>query len=269
MTTALSRLDITAAADASRLVALATVYAETEDVIGADVAKDLRVERKIDRVTARFLSFTDLGAVAFQRYAERVPGFGDDTLVLNRTPIVGVITVEFFPTSAAIEVPPGLGVDVSENWEVMDEGDPGIIRSRFGARWSPMVHFATHKVLTELGDPVSGTEDQNYLVTYEAGWLLPGQTIPLPTPGLDTPRTGAPQQPVPADIEEAVVAEVIFAENARLTGGAGGSATGVKRKKVAQTDITFFSNADRELALQFGFMTALAYYTFQRYCRVK
>lgn len=277
MTTAYSRLDVAtsgASDQATQAITLQVVYDELGFTVGDDTTRDDRVTRKIERVTARVVEFLDQGPLTFQRYVERVPGFADDILQVNRTPIVGVISVEFIPTSGAIEVPLVAGVDITDEIEVMDQNDgPGSIRRRFGNQWSPMIEFSLHKVLTEWGNPVPGTEDPNFRVTYEAGFLFPGQTTPAPTGGLPLPQTGDPLIPLPLFFEEALLAEVIFTELNRLTGGVSGGALGLRSEQVDQTKLEFFSLKDLTpssgQARKFGFRTQEAYDALAPHRRLK
>lgn len=218
-----------------------------------------KINRKINAASARLLKFTHLGEFAFQRYTVRVPGLADDTLMLPRTPVSNLISVAFLPSSGALETPPGLGVDITGQVELIDP-DAGILRSRFGFQWNPMIDWSLRKALTEFGNPVPGTEDPNYEVVFEAGWRLPGQqaTEPSPIDPAIVPKL------LPADLEEACLSLVVRSFTASNDPAI--SAGLLKKRQVDSTTAEFFSPGDAALAEQFG-LTSTAFYNADPYRR--
>lgn len=198
----------------------------------ADIALDVQLQRRIERAGARLLKFTSLREVAFQKYAEAIPGMADTILMTSRTPIVRVNKIEV--VNADVEIDLTAGQDITDTTKIEDCG-AGFLYRQFGWTWTPLMGSFLDITLTEFGDQFPGMEDANYRVTYEAGWRMPAQTTPTPTAGLPSNQIGCDYVAFPADLEEAAVKQVVY-DHARRSGEAD---SGIASRHVADTTISY------------------------------
>lgn len=122
------------------------------------------LEISVDTYDAIFTSLIDRASkmivgecgrpFAYQTYRETLPGYGDYRLMLSRTPIVGTPTI--LCDSEAI-------TDF-----VVEERDAGFLWRKTGWKWTvaPGWHITWA--------PVAGSEDLKFIVSYNAGYVLPG-----------------------------------------------------------------------------------------------
>ncbi len=85
--------------------------------------------------------------------------------------------------------------------------------------------------LTEQGDPLPGTEEPGYRIDYEAGWVMPDQTLPAPT-GSETPEA------FPEDLQLSALKQVVYDH---LNKGKDEDQGALTRKKVGDTDLSYAS----------------------------
>ena len=256
-------LTVLSAADSTLWTTVARVRDELElgPSTGSpqDQALDVQLRRRIERASRRLLNFTNLREVAFQKYQESIPGMADTVLLTSRTPIVNVIKIEI--VNPTVEIAGSAGQDITSDTKIEDPV-AGMLFRQFGWTWSTLRGSFLDIRLTETGDQFPGMEEANFRVTYEAGWLMPAQTIPVPTAGLPVNQVGVALEPFPADLEEAAVKQVVY-DHARRSGIA---ASGVKVKDVGDTRIEFFDAKEQELATRFG-LAPDAFYLADRYRR--
>lgn len=114
-------------------------------------------------------------------YVERLPGFGNERLQLALTPVEQVVSVVFGYPTAAETMDPTL--------YYLDDAKAGIIYSENG--------FTNTGLIIKSIEPYQqpGSEERLYVVTYDGGFLLPGDT------NYATPPAG--QTILPAEIEQA------------------------------------------------------------------
>lgn len=219
-----------------------TTVAAVKEELGipaATVTYDALIQTRITRASARLLKFTNLRGVAFRRYEETLPALGYSTrLIVTRTPIVNLLKVEHVNLGLVIDG--GDGTEITSEVLVEDEGAGFLIR-RFGWGWSALRSGMLGIRLTEMGDPLPNTEEPAYRLDYEAGWVMPSQSLPAPV-GPNTPEA------FPEDLELAAIKQV--AHQMRKSGnefsGSGGTSGDVKEKKVGDTTIKFSTLADFE-----------------------
>lgn len=174
-----------------------TTAAAVKSVLGVSSSKfDAELNRLVDAATAAIESY--VGHVyAKQTYEEVVAGKSHPLLMLTNTPIIGlpVILVEGSPV-----------VD----FEVRD-ADAGVLYRQVG--WASAAWIGWYS------EPVErpGTEDLNYAVTYEAGYIVPG----------------LPDSTLPKNIEQACIETIVAWYRAASRDPA------VKSKKVGDLAITY------------------------------
>lgn len=213
---------------------------------------DAEIEPILDSVSARLLRFSHVRDFRFQAYEEILKGGGGPELMVTRVPIVGVILVELvffspdFSTATFTDF-------TSETF--VEDARAGFLFRRFGFQSRPWSTSALGLVLTELGDPIPGTEEPNWRITYEAGYTMPEQSGPSATGGLPDNQVGIPLEAFPLDLRAGACAQAVEDWLRRKRSG------DVKKKRIRETDIEFFSNSDRALAEQFG-LGATAFYAF-------
>lgn len=188
-----------------------------------DTSKDVILAKRIARASARLLKFTNLRGVAFRRYEETLPSLGLSVqLMVTRVPIVNFIKLELLDPQQLLDATDGQ--DFTDTTLVQDP-EVGTLYRRLGFGWSAA--GATFPLqLTEFADPLPGTEAPVWRVDYEAGWVMPNQTVPAPT-GSETP------EPFPEDLQLACLQQVVWADRHQ------NRSEDVKRKKVGDTDLTF------------------------------
>ncbi len=141
----------------TRLTTLAAVKAE----LGiTDTADDALLQTYIDQASAMIERFCGrwFGKAT---YRETLAGYGTSRLLLSCTPIVQVIMIECD------------GALVTDY--LVEDADAGILYRDGGWAWSPKTggYIERH--------PVAGAERLNYVITYEAGYILPenaGSNLP-------------------------------------------------------------------------------------------
>lgn len=207
---------------------------------GADIPLDLQLARRIERASARLLKFLNMKYVAFQQYEEVTPGQPDTILLLSVTPVVVVLEAEFVNVDLEINNTPG--ADITPEILVRD-CTMGSLYRRFAWLWSPLRGSFLDINLTEEGEQFPGMEENNWRFTYEAGWLMPAQTTPVPssTVGLLQGQIGCARVPFPPDLEQAAVEQVRWDHNRR----GGGADSGVSSKHVGDTTISYFSQSQQ------------------------
>lgn len=232
-----ARIRVLAAADSK----LWTTVERVRDELGLsastgspeDVALDVQLQRRIERASRRLLKFTNLREVAFQKYAETIPGQADTILLTSRTPIVAFTKIEVVNDDLELDL--SAGDDITPDIKIEDCA-AGMLYRRSGWTWTPLAGSFLEIALTEFGDQFPGMEDANYRVTYEAGWRMPAQTTPIPTVGpLPSNQVGCPFAAFPADLEEAAVKQVVY-DHVRRGGEAD---SGVASRHVADTTISY------------------------------
>ncbi|MCP4201167.1 MAG: hypothetical protein GY769_04455 [bacterium] len=196
--------------------------------------------KRIQRASDRLLRFTNLRGVAFCRYKETLPGMGDTSLMVTRTPIVNLLAVEI--VSAEILIEGATGQDVTDS-VLLEDRAAGFLFRKYGWGWSAMRSAPLGLQLSTVGAPMPGTEEPVYRIDYEAGWMMPKQKLPTET-GTEVPVN------FPADLEQACLAQVIWDyRHVRRTAD-------VKSKKVGDTTLTyetgFGNDEDSVLARRFG-----------------
>lgn len=198
---------------------------DVKDELGiTDASQDAILTKRIERASSRLLKVSNLRGVAFRRYEETLPGYGMTTqLMVTRTPIVNMLTVEIVNTGILIDG--GDGTDITGE-VLLQDPKMGVLFRKFGWRWSALRGAPLGFQMTELGDPLPGTEEPIFRVDFEAGWVMPDQTVPAPT-GPNTP------EPFPEDLQEAALKQVVW--DHRRAGRAGD----VKSKKVGDTTIQY------------------------------
>ena len=136
---------------------LTTVDALKALLFGAtatSTAQDSLLESSIDRASSLVQEFLGY-PVARQVYSETVPAFGDNQLMLSRTPVVAVESL----TDSEDNL-------IDSTGYALEEPDAGILRRDEGFPWTVGVQF-------ELDPrPVPGSEKREYVCVYEAGYTL-------------------------------------------------------------------------------------------------
>lgn len=153
---------------------------------------------------------------AKQTYTETVAGFGSTSLLLSMVPVLAV---------TSITGPNGELVDATSY--VIEDPEAGIIWRNSGWVWTAQEAQGISRL------PVPGSEQRDYSVVYQAGYLLPDQVLPT----------------LPANVERAAIqtvkawfkrrnddpstgpaTSVRFADGASVTyGGAGFGESGLTR----------------------------------------
>lgn len=260
-----SRLSVLSAADSTDWTTVETVREELglapTTGTGADAVIDNRLQRRISAVSRRFLKFINCPHIAFQQYLETAIGQADSMLMLRIYPITLINSAEF--VNVDVEITGSAGADITIDI-LLQEPRAGFIFRRFGWIWSPVRGSFLDIRLTETGDQFPGMEEANYRFDYEAGYLMPGQTVPVPTStvGVPTNLVGTTPEPLPPDLEDAAIAQVKFDWARRGTS----ADSGIKIKDVGDTKIEFFHVRDQELAQRFGLSPA-AFYALNPYRR--
>ena len=212
-----------------------------------DLDEDALLRRRIARASKRLVNFTNLRGVAFQQYKETLPGMGGVRLMVSRVPIVNLIKVEVVDVETVISG--DAGTDITS--EILLEDAPaGFLYRKAGWSWSALsANYGL--ILTPYPEPLPGTEEPVYRISYEAGWTMPGQTKPIKV-GTNSPEV------FPEDLAQAVVAQVVY--DYRRKGRSGD----VRQKKVGDTTISYEDTS--ELARRFG-LAPDAFYLANSYRR--
>lgn len=132
--------------------------------------------KTVARILGRGDLFYESGIV------ENVPGYGRPYLSLKRRPVISI-------TSIALG---GAPFDPSSDF-LIEDADAGLVL-RVGGIWPATGLLRGGIVEEELA--MATADGQGYVVTYEAGWVTPGQAV--------TGWSGPPRS-LPEDIEEATI----------------------------------------------------------------
>lgn len=159
--------------------ALTTLEAVKDELGITDMGSDARLERYIDVASRAISGFCGRDFEYKAGAVDRLPGMGSARLMVNRTPLLAVTKIELDGSELA-----------TTEYEVEDAG-AGFIRSDAG-------FIASRAEVPSLdGDLLVGTEEANYKVTYNGGYVTPAQATG------ELPRT------LPSDIEEACIQTVV------------------------------------------------------------
>jgi len=158
------------------LTTLAVVLDEV-DIAAADATKEQRArpERYIESASSLVASILQRPVVYAAGAVEHCRGYGGARLLLRRTPVVAIDSIVLD------------GVTLDADGHEIEDADTGML---FRAAGWPDTAMVT---VTPSGHTAPGTEAPAIVVTYDAGWVTPGQASEL------LPRT------LPHAIEDAVV----------------------------------------------------------------
>lgn len=163
----------------SDLTTTATLSAE----LGVSSA-DARLPRLISAASAVALRYLGRRQLYFQvGIIEKVPGLGRQTLLVDVVPIVGVTSVL---------LPDGSAVAVTDLWRTPERDALGHLFRDVGFPWTGAVRAGLL-----YSDPAIGTEVPSITVTYDGGWVTPGQ--------VDNGSQLAAARSLPSDVEEAAI----------------------------------------------------------------
>lgn len=167
------------AANAADLCLSSTVAADL------GVADDATVQRCVtaaSRAIARWCGRTFEHSAAIVEY---VPGFGRPYLILERPPIVSITSI--------VEL--GAEVDAANYESVGKNAEAGMVRRKNGGVWANTARLEG-RITDTPGHNDGETGDAGITVTYEGGYVTPGQVAIAPAAGPVT---------VPEDLQEAAV----------------------------------------------------------------
>jgi hypothetical protein len=160
--------------------ALTTLDTVKDELGITGTADDARLERYIDTASRAISSYCSRQLEHGIGIVEKIAGMGTARLMVARTPLLTISKVEL----------DGAALDTTD-YE-LEDGDAGFIRSKVNG------FIAARAEVPDLaGDLLVGTEETNYTVTYEGGYVTPSQATD------DLPRT------LPAEIEEACIQTVV------------------------------------------------------------
>ena len=195
-------LTVTVAATESRLCLLDRVM---DDLAITDESQKPKLLDVINRASDAVRTYTN-EFFAKQTYSETVPGYGEQTLMLSRTPIRSVISVTH------------RGDAITDF--VIDDADAGLLRRDLGWAWELTARMP-------LGGldfyPAPDGELDKFTVVYPAGYDLPDEEA----------EEVAANLMLPGDIEQAAMDTVKAWWLRRLRSSA------VKSKKVGSLSITY------------------------------
>jgi hypothetical protein len=163
---------------ANALTTLATVLDELGLATDGGGPQDTRLERYITAASALVDSFLDRTLARADGIVEKVAGFGDNFLTVERRPLLAITSISF----------DGSTIDAT-NYEIHGDGEAGLIYGRGGFVW-------TASRLQEIVQTVvTSSERKLFEITYNGGYVTPEQV----SQAAFTPQT------LPADIEDAVI----------------------------------------------------------------
>lgn len=132
---------------------LTTVNAVKEQLCINDTAKDGQINRAILTATD-FIQRITGQVFAKETIEEKVAGFGDTNLMLTRTPIISVASIMY-------------NAEPVIDFEITD-AKAGFLYRESGWVWTTNRFWP--------GDPIPSSEKKDFIVTYDAGYVMPGVT---------------------------------------------------------------------------------------------
>lgn len=196
-----------------------TTLATAKDELGStanDAATNARIERYINAASSIFERLTNTQWYYSAAAVERVPGWGDPVLELRQhLPILSVSEIRW---------------DDGETSEVVDADDYRVVRPDLGeielikGRWTDTRLWRQDIVAHR----VSGSDEPNYRVTYEGGYVTPEQAR------ID----GSLTRTLPYDVEEAVLDYVAMLWSRR------GQDLTVKSKSLGSFKVTYIDGVE-------------------------
>lgn len=136
-----------------------TTIATMEGELGiASGAEDAYLTRLIEAATKRIEGYCNRVFKQTAAIAESCKGYGTPHLVVARPPITSIASITYDDATVS-----------SDDYKILD-AQAGIIYNAGG--W-----YNTSSTIANIeSDPVPGTEDILYVVTYKGGWVTPAQT---------------------------------------------------------------------------------------------
>lgn len=221
-----------------------TTVARVQRLPGLSNVDPLVIEDLIEEASERFASEVDREIYYKASHVAWVPGYGDMLLRLrDHVPITSVASIEYNRDA-------GTTTDTVESTDytitAMERAgeDIGIIR-HLGGGWN----WTARTTSDITRDPLPGTEEPAYKVTYAGGWVTPQQDA----------DDGALTRNLPRDIERAVIDHVIAMYYAR------GRNPAVVSKSTARGSIqhTRGSVSGEMAGLPLGYMDVVAKYIWR------
>ncbi len=193
-----STVQVVTPAASQDLTTLADVCAAYGWTPGQDAARDALVAALITQASAAILRFCRRRSFARQTYLETIDGYGQQTMILSETPIVGSVAAGGVVTAAVRDLNK-LGDEVTD-YAVRDFEAGLLFRD---LSWD---------LSAEMGSPfrdwpIPDSAVQPYSVTYDAGYCLPGQSQWSQNPNPDS-YDQMNAQALPSDVERAAIITV-------------------------------------------------------------
>ncbi len=157
---AISQITVVTSATDSKLTAVQTV----KDEIGLSGTDDDNfIDRLIDEISGAITTYTDR-VFAQEKVEERVPGYDHPDLIVSRTPIQSIESIEFVSNGSATTID-------SDNYFISD-AEAGFVRrdeAISGGIWSSTLRVSTD--LVPHHPPLA--PELSWKVTYTGGYVLP------------------------------------------------------------------------------------------------
>lgn len=154
---------------------------DVKDELGISVSTyDDTIKRMINAMSRRIRTYCGRILYFDEDIVEKVAGYGDSLLRLSRKPIVSVTSVTYDDAEVS-----------SDDYTIRNS--QGMLYRSTGWAWTAQL------MSNSVADPLPGTEQQSFEVTYDAGWVT--------QPQVD--GDGSLTKTLPEDLEDACLLAVV------------------------------------------------------------